>query len=80
LFEEGIVQDLDDMEEVIERNSFHQDYRGYPVHLVIDYIENFPLSDGILKMKNVNFFFQINQNQSTNWSLLNLILLKKRGI
>ena len=57
LFEEGIVRDLDEMEDVIERNSFHQDYRGYPIELRIKDFDNFPLSDEILRMKNVQFVF-----------------------
>jgi len=58
LFEEGIVRDLDEMEEIIESNSFHQDYRGYPIEFRIKDFDNYPLSDEILRMKNVQFYFQ----------------------
>ena len=61
LFEEGIVRDLDDMEYLINNRNTLQDYRGYPIKLWIDNFENFPLSDEILRMKNVRFIFQ---NQS----------------
>jgi len=61
LFEEGIVQDLDGMERMIISHSTIQDYRGYPTQLVIINFDEFPLSDEILRMKNVRFFFQ---NQS----------------
>jgi len=57
LFEEGIVRNLDDMEVLIHKCVI-QDYRGYPIELEIDYFNNFPLSDEILRMKNVRFFFQ----------------------
>jgi len=57
LFEEGIVEDLYDIEELIKYNDFIQDYRGYPIHLEIEDFDNFPLSDKILRMKNVLFYF-----------------------
>jgi len=57
LFEEGIVQNLDDMERLIYYLGAIQDYRGFPIQSEIRYFENFPLSDEILKMKNVQFFF-----------------------
>jgi len=57
LFEEGIVQDLDDMENLLNNYFTLQDYRGFPIELGIDNFENFPLSDEILRMKNVKFNF-----------------------
>jgi len=60
LFEEGIVRGLDDMEKLINNYNTIQDYRGYPIQLEIDNLMNFPLSDEILRMKNVDFEF-INQ-------------------
>ena len=61
LFEEGIFEDLDDVER-IRYNSFTiQDYRGYPIELEIDYFYTFPLSDEILRMKNVRFDFEDQQ-------------------
>jgi len=56
LFEEGIVRDLDDMEKIIRRTI--QDYRGYPIEVGIDDFSNYPLSDEILRMKNVRFYFE----------------------
>ena len=35
-----------------------QDYRGYPIQIDICNFQKFPLSDEILRMKNVQFFFQ----------------------
>jgi len=61
LFEEGMVQNLDDMERMIIFHSTIQDYRGYPIYLQVNNYENFPLSDEILRMKNVQFYFR---NQS----------------
>jgi len=58
LFEQGIVEDLDDMDLLIKYNGFIQDYRGYPIELEIYGFNNFPLSDKILRMKNVQFYFQ----------------------
>jgi len=58
LFEEGIVQDLDDMENLINNYKTIQDYRGYPIQLGIKNFDNFPLSDEILTMKNVRFDFE----------------------
>jgi len=57
LFDEGIVQNLDDMERMINKEFTIQDYRGYPIIFVIDNFKNFPLSDEILRMKNVRFSF-----------------------
>jgi len=57
LFEEGIVQDLDDMEEIISRPFTIQDYRGHSISFGLNDYEDFPLSDEILRMKNVRFFF-----------------------
>jgi len=61
LFEQGMVEDLDDMERLLYDTFSIQDYRGYPIELRIDNFNNFPLSDEILRMKNVNFYFR---NQS----------------
>ena len=61
LFEEGIVEDLDDLEALIRRPNTFQDYRGYPLKLWIYGFNNYPLSDEILRMKNVRFNFE---NQS----------------
>jgi len=61
LFEQGIVRDLDDVESLIGNYDTFQDYRGYPIQLEINDFENFPLSDEILRMKNVRFYFR---NQS----------------
>jgi len=58
LFEEGIVRDLDDMERMLISNNTLQDYRGYPLQLSIEEFHNYPLSDEVLKMKNVQFTFQ----------------------
>jgi len=58
LFEEGIVQDLDGMEDLIYNYDTSQDHRGYPIHLDIRGFDNFPLSDKILRMKNINFYFR----------------------
>jgi len=60
LFEQGIVQNLDDIERLMN-DAMIQDYRGYPIHLEIYFFNNYPLSDEILRMKNVRFIFQ---NQS----------------
>jgi len=57
LFEEGIVQDLDGMDDLVNNYGTIQDYRGYPIQLSIEGQRNFQLSDEILKMKNVQFFF-----------------------
>jgi len=41
-----------------ERTFFcHSDYRGYPSELRLKDFNNFPLSDEILRMKNVRFYF-----------------------
>jgi len=61
LFEEGIVEDLDGIETLMSDYTIKQDYRGYPIHLGVHGFNNFPLSDEILRMKNVQFFFR---NQS----------------
>jgi len=53
LFEEGIVRDLDGVESLILNRDKIQDYRGYPTYFEIYDFENFPLSDEILRMKNV---------------------------
>ena len=58
LFEEGIVQDLDGLESLINNYDIMQDYRGYPLRSVITDFKNFPLSDEILRMKNVQFNFR----------------------
>jgi len=59
LFEEGIVRDLYDMERLLSNSSYIvQDYRGYPFQLYIDNYDNFPLSDEILRMKNVRIYFR----------------------
>jgi len=55
LFEQGIVRNLDDIEKMINSQYTFQDYRGYPIQLKVYYIKNFPLSDEILRMKNVRF-------------------------
>jgi len=60
LFEHGIVEDIDDIESLMN-DAMIQDYRGYPIHLEIYFFNNYPLSDEILRMKNVRFIFQ---NQS----------------
>jgi len=57
LFEEGIVQDLDDIEDLIGSLDNIQDYRGYPIQFGIRGFNNFPLSDEILRMKNVRYNF-----------------------
>jgi len=57
LFDEGIVRDLEEMSYFIEKSILLQDYRGYPISLNIKYLKNFPLSDEILRMKNVGFDF-----------------------
>jgi len=57
LFEEGIVRNLDDVEKMIDKLGTIQDYRGYPLQLGIYGFNNFPLSDKILRMKNVRFEF-----------------------
>jgi len=56
LFEEGIVENLDDMEKIIRRTI--QDYRGYPIYLCSEDYDNFPLSNEILRMKNMRFYFE----------------------
>ena len=58
LFEEGIVEDLDDMERLVYNHDLIQDYRGCPISLVFRNFKNFQLSDEILRMKNVQFYFQ----------------------
>jgi len=58
LFEEGMVRNLDDMEYLISTPSTVQDYRGYPIRLNIKDFNGFPLSDEILRMKNVRFYFR----------------------
>jgi len=55
LFEQGIVQDLEEMEKLIDIDEMIQDYRGYPIILWIEGSKAFPLSDEILRMKNVQF-------------------------
>jgi len=77
LFEQGIVRDIHGIEILMSEYYIKQDYRGYPIQLAINDFDNFPLSDEILRMKKVRFYFR---NQSTNWSLLNPILLKRRKI
>jgi len=57
LFEEGIVRDLDGLESLINNYDIMQDYRGYPINLWIKGFNNLPLSDEILRMKNVRFNF-----------------------
>ena len=57
LFEEGIVEDLDDMERMIMSHNNIQDYRGYPISLYLRNFKDYFLSDEILKMKNVRFIF-----------------------
>jgi len=57
LFDEGIVQDLDDLEGLVNSFECIQDYRGYSLQLILTDFENFPLSDEILRMKNVRFVF-----------------------
>jgi len=61
LFDEGIVRDLDGMDDLVNNYDTIQDYRGYPIQLTSKDFENFPLSDEILRMKHVRFYFQ---NQS----------------
>ena len=58
LFDEGIVEDLGDMD--LLNNIYYtlQDYRGYPIYLGFEDFDNFPLSDEILRMKNVRFNFR----------------------
>jgi len=56
LFEEGIVENLDDIETIIKYYTT-QDYRGYPIQSQNDDFEKFPLSDEILRIKNVRFDF-----------------------
>ena len=54
-----MVRNLRDVERLLS-DSFYdtiQDYRGFPISLYLRNLENFPLSDEILKMKNVNFYF-----------------------
>jgi len=57
LFEQGIVQNCDDVEELINNYDTIQDYRGYPIELGIERFNLF-LSDEILRMKNVHFYFE----------------------
>jgi len=57
LFEQGIAQDTDGMEEIINRYKTIRDYRGYPIQLWLYGFKKYPLSDEILKMKNVRFIF-----------------------
>jgi len=56
LFEEGFVRNLDDMEVLIHKYGV-QDYRGYFVLLKFYGFKKLPLSDEILRMKNVIFLF-----------------------
>jgi len=62
LFEEGIVRDLNGMEILVNNYMLRQDYRGYPIELRIDHFKKFPLSDEILRMKNVRFDFPNQSN------------------
>jgi len=55
LFEEGMVQNLYDVDDLVNSLYTIQDYRGYPIDLVLS--KNFPVSDEILRMKNVYVFF-----------------------
>jgi len=57
LFEQGIVQNLKDVEKLKTGLYIIQDYRGDPISLRIINFKNFPLSDKILRMKNINFYF-----------------------
>jgi len=57
LFDEGIVENLDDMEKIINNYETRQDYRGCPISVDVRYFCKFPLSDEILRMKNVRFDF-----------------------
>jgi len=57
LFEQGIVRDLDGIESLLHDDSTIQDYRGCPIQLRIYDFKNLSLSDEILKMKNVRFYF-----------------------
>jgi len=58
LFDEGIVRDLDDMERLVCNHDLIHDYRGYPLRLRINNFKDFPLSDEILRMKYVRFYFE----------------------
>ena len=58
LFEEGMVEDLYDVENLINNYDTIRDYRGYPIQFSIITFKNFPLSDEILRMKYINFYFQ----------------------
>jgi len=57
LFDEGIVRDLDNLEALISNFFTIQDYRGFPIQFGVGNFKNFPLSDEILRMKNVRFYF-----------------------
>jgi len=57
LFEQGMVQDLDDIEVLIHKYGI-QDYRGYPIYLCIKNSRLTLLNDEILRMKNVRFYFE----------------------
>jgi len=58
LFEQGIVQDIHEIERILANFETRLDYRGYLISVAMSYFNNFPLSDEILKMKNVRFIFQ----------------------
>jgi len=57
LFDEGIVRNLDDLGDLIGNPFTIQDYRGYPIKLLVKNFDNYPLSDEILRMKNIIFEF-----------------------
>jgi len=62
LFEQGMIEELDGAENIINDFLTIQDYRGYPIRLGIEDFDNFPLSDEILRMKNVQFVFEYDPN------------------
>jgi len=57
LFEEGIVRNRYDVENLFNSHDTRQDYRGYPIYLDLYFFRSLPLSDEILRMKNVDFEF-----------------------
>jgi len=59
LFEQGIVQNFHDVERLVNNFGTFQDYRGCPIILRINDFKNFPVSDEILRMKNVRFIFDV---------------------
>jgi len=70
LFEQGIVQNLLGIENLIHDTLTIQDYRGYPILLDLEEFNNYPLSDEILRMKNLQFVLDFREQPKPNHKLV----------